>query len=253
VISLVCALCLLAGSCATKPVAPQPVLQQPPVPQAAPKKAAPEEEPVVEENPPVEPASQPQKQTPPVEQSVEERELGVEPEEPSSEKPAPKEPATEKKPVAEIAAPPAAEPEKTAQPAPAPAKKFDASKITKEQFDTTKSEIQKFIDDLNGIIQAKNYTAWKAALAPAYLQKISSPDYLYKFNNSIRLRLNRIVLRNVYDYFTYVVVPSRANYHVDDIVFINDNRVKAYTMNKDGERLRLYELEKRENVWKIVN
>jgi hypothetical protein len=48
-------------------------------------------------------------------------------------------------------------------------------------------------------------------------------------------------------------VPSRANDRVDDIEFISQKRVKAYTVSQKGERLRLYDLEKTNEGWKIIN
>jgi hypothetical protein len=67
------------------------------------------------------------------------------------------------------------------------------------------------------------------------------------------LKNQKIVLKSLEDYFLYVVVPSRANDRVDDIEFIGQNRVKAYTITSKGQRLRLYELEKTAGNWNIVN
>jgi uncharacterized protein YigE (DUF2233 family) len=49
------------------------------------------------------------------------------------------------------------------------------------------------------------------------------------------------------------VVPSRANDRVDDISFVSPQRIKVYTVNNKGERLRLYDLENLGNGWKIIN
>jgi hypothetical protein len=51
----------------------------------------------------------------------------------------------------------------------------------------------------------------------------------------------------------YVVVPSRTKDRVDDIEFIGQNRVKAFTINNKGQKLRLYDLEKTASGWKIAN
>jgi len=72
------------------------------------------------------------------------------------------------------------------------------------------------------------------------------------------MKTRNIILRTPEDYFTNVVVPSRANSRVDDIEFIGTNRVKAFTVmqnSRTGEeqRLVLYDLEKVGNSWLIVN
>jgi len=71
------------------------------------------------------------------------------------------------------------------------------------------------------------------------------------------MRTRNIVLRTAEDYFQYVVVPSRADLRVDDIEFISRDRVKAFTIttSRAGEeqRLRLYDLEKIGNSWRIIN
>jgi hypothetical protein len=62
-----------------------------------------------------------------------------------------------------------------------------------------------------------------------------------------------VVLRTARDYFTNVVVPARKNDRVDDIEFISANQVKAYTVDSQGQRLVLYNLDKTDGEWKITN
>ncbi|MDR1506023.1 MAG: hypothetical protein LBI67_02875 [Treponema sp.] len=130
---------------------------------------------------------------------------------------------------------------------------FDPASITQEEFNTTKSEVQQLIQRLNGIIKAKNYTVWVSYLDSGYFRLISSREYLDRINRTDRMRKANIVLYNARDYFNNVVVPSRANDRVDDIEFVSPNRVKAYTVSQRGERLRLYDLEKADENWKIIN
>jgi hypothetical protein len=138
------------------------------------------------------------------------------------------------------------------QPKPA-AETFDPASITKEEFDTTKIEVQQLIQKLNGIIKAGSYTSWVSYLNEDYFRLISSMEYLDRINRTERMRKANLVLRNARDYFVNVVVPSRANDRVDDIEFVSQSRVKAYTVSQRGERLRLYDLEKTNEGWKIIN
>ena len=134
---------------------------------------------------------------------------------------------------------------------------FNPASITHEYYASTISEVQQFVEDLNKLISNKNYRAWRAALSPEYFTEISSPQNLRHLSESPAMTTRKIVLRSAEDYFEHVVVPSRANLRVDDIEFINMNRVKAFsiTTNRTGEevRLRLYDLEKINDTWTIIN
>jgi len=134
---------------------------------------------------------------------------------------------------------------------------FNPSAISREQYDTTKEDVQKFIEELNRIIRSRNYNAWKDTLAPEYFNEISSAENLNQISEQPAMKTRRIVLRTAEDYFIHVVVPSRANSRVDDIEFVDSTRVKAFTVNvnRAGEeqRLRLYDLEKTGDMWKIIH
>jgi len=130
---------------------------------------------------------------------------------------------------------------------------FDPSTVSREERETAMVDIQHFIERLNGIIRAKNYNAWVSNLSPNYFALISSAEYLDRISQSNALKSQKIVLKSAQDYFTHVVVPSRTNDRVDDIEFESHTRVKAYTINARGERLRLYDLEKTGSEWKIIN
>lgn len=149
---------------------------------------------------------------------------------------------------------PAAEPEPEVPAVqPAAAVPFDPSSITKEVFDSTKIDVQVLIERLNELIRAREYDAWVEYLGADYRDSVSDPAFLARISDSARLKNEKIVLRDLKDYFIHVVVPSRANDRVDDIEFIGQNRVKAFTVTARGQRLRLYDLEKTDGGWKIVN
>jgi hypothetical protein len=130
---------------------------------------------------------------------------------------------------------------------------FDPELITPEVYNTTKRDIQQLIKELNGIIQSRNYKAWVSYLGRTYFEEINSQDFLRRVSESSFLKSKNVVLSSINDYFTHVVVPSRANSRVDDIEFVTQKRVKAFTITANGQRLRLYELEDFGDGWKIVN
>jgi hypothetical protein len=140
---------------------------------------------------------------------------------------------------------------------PPPAEVFNPSQVTRQQYNTTMEEVQRFIENLNRVISNKNYSSWRAALSTEYFNEISSPANLKQISEQPAMTTRKIVLRTAEDYFIHVVVPSRANSRVDDIEFIGQNRVKAFTVNKnragEEQRLVLYDLERSGNSWIIIN
>jgi hypothetical protein len=135
---------------------------------------------------------------------------------------------------------------------------FDFTNITEEVRTHTRADVQQFIGNLNEIIVSKNYRAWVDNLGESYLAKISSQEYLDNVSQQPRLKSQKIVLNSAEDYFINVVVPSRAstNDRVDDvdIEFVpNEEKVLAFRVASNGQRLRLYELENVGGAWKIVN
>ena len=134
---------------------------------------------------------------------------------------------------------------------------FNPISVSQEYYQSTMGDVQFFIEELNQIIRRRDYNSWKEALSLEYFEKISSQENLQEISAQPAMITRRIVLRNAEDFFIHVVVPSRANSRVDDIEFVSMNRVKAFTImtNRAGEeqRLRLYDLEKTGNIWKIID
>jgi hypothetical protein len=130
---------------------------------------------------------------------------------------------------------------------------FDSAHIAQEVYDSTKVDVQQFIENLNQIIRRKDYRGWSSNLGESYLARINSPEYLNNVSQQPRLKTQKIVLNSAEDYFINVVVPSRANDRVDDIDFVSEETVRAYTLTSAGQRLRLYMLEKVGGSWKIVD
>ncbi|MCL2214884.1 MAG: hypothetical protein FWC06_06700 [Treponema sp.] len=138
---------------------------------------------------------------------------------------------------------------------------FNPANISQEYYASTREEVRQFIDRLNTIISNRNYTAWEASLSSEYITELSSHENLERISETPLLKLNNTVLRNLNDYFVYIVVPSRSSSRINieqiDIIFLNENRVRAYVsrMTSAGESSDeiLYDLEKINNIWKIIN
>jgi hypothetical protein len=145
---------------------------------------------------------------------------------------------------------------------------FDPNNVSEEVFKTAKTEITVTIFELNWIIKAKDYKAWVGHLSDSYFGEISSKAFLdekteelYRRDQIVAQNLGRDpnlvdkkILRTPMDYFNYVVVPSRANDRLDDISFLTETRVRAYTIDeRRGQRLVLYDLAHINDKWLIVN
>ncbi|GHU40583.1 hypothetical protein FACS1894190_07660 [Spirochaetia bacterium] len=129
---------------------------------------------------------------------------------------------------------------------------YTVDDVTKEMILAVTFDIRKFVQNLNGIISRRDYNKWVSYLSSEYFLTISSKEFLDAQSQKDLLRTKKIVLKSAKDYFIYVVVPSRAQSRVDDIEFISETRVKAYTVNR-GQRMRLYELERKNDSWLIAN
>ena len=153
-------------------------------------------------------------------------------------------------------------------PEPAPVEQvFNPGRITSEQYQTAMTEVQALITELNRIIRARNFNAWVDHLAEPLYREISSQAFLDERSEELFRRdqivaqnmgrnpasVQRRVLRTAMDYFTHIVVPSRSNDRVDDIDFVSDNQVIAFTIDPRGNRLILYNLEKIDGRWKIIS
>jgi hypothetical protein len=128
---------------------------------------------------------------------------------------------------------------------------FDPNNVSKEMYQLTLDEIKAFVQGLNEIIKKKDYEAWLSNLTEEYIAYLSDPKYLTELSQQPALKLRSITLSSLKDYFLYVVVPSREDYNVSDIKFIDQNHITVFVVDKKGNSLALYYLEKIGDVWKI--
>ncbi|MCX7787599.1 MAG: hypothetical protein N2442_07865 [Spirochaetes bacterium] len=158
-----------------------------------------------------------------------------------------------------LAGPPQKQPE-LSNPAPAPPQKEEVKpstkvedenvKISQEEYKKTFQEVERVIDELNAIIKAGDYQRWEQYLTPKFIASVMDPEHLKKINEQPLLKRNRIEIKTLYDYFMYVVVPSRASVRLDDLIFSDQNRVKAFMFIRQDPVL-IYQLEKIGETWKI--
>jgi hypothetical protein len=123
--------------------------------------------------------------------------------------------------------------------------------VSEEVYKQTFDDVESLIKELNEIIKRKDYSTWLTYLTREYREKYSNPEVLEELSNQPTLQKYDIELNSLKDYFIYVVAPSRANAKLDDLVFEDENHVKAI-MEIKGNRVILYLLEKVSGQWKIA-
>ena len=122
--------------------------------------------------------------------------------------------------------------------------------VTQEVFEETFVNIEALIAELNGIIRAKEFDTWRTYLTGEYQEYYSDPDRLFQMSQQPILKKYGIRLRSLQDYFEYVVVPSRSQAKLDDLIFTDNDNITAI-MLINGKRTILYRLEKIDGIWKI--
>jgi hypothetical protein len=127
---------------------------------------------------------------------------------------------------------------------------FNPNSISKEEKEKVREDINVYVHQLNAIIRRKDYNEWLKHLSPDWQNYLASRQNLLQASQAQRIRDSGIVLKSLFDYFINVVYPARQNLRIDDIEFVDENRVKAYMINS-GQRLRVYELERSGDTWRI--
>jgi hypothetical protein len=123
--------------------------------------------------------------------------------------------------------------------------------VPPETYKKTFNDIYIFIEEIQLIMDTKDFDAWVSILTPEYRQKMNDPFYLKEISNEPNLKNKNIFLKNIKDYFLYVFIPSRSGIKMDNIEFLSENKVKVITI-VNGIHYVIYLLEKDENnLWKI--
>ncbi|GAB6089552.1 hypothetical protein [Spirochaeta dissipatitropha] len=122
--------------------------------------------------------------------------------------------------------------------------------VDDEVYEQTFDEVDEVIRILNGLIARRSYAEWLEYLTPEYIESILEPEHLDELNKSSILQRNNITVENLEDYFVHVVVPSRSNLRLDDLVFIDDNTVQVIMFVRDRPVI-LYLLRRIDGEWRI--
>ena len=158
--------------------------------------------------------------------------------------------APEPEPVSVVVEEPAPEP--IPEPVEEPAEpEEDSFEVSQELYEQTFEEIEALILELNSVISRRQYSRWLEYLSNTYKQTYNSREILDEINEYPQLKDNGIRITDIKGYFDWVVVPSRSQAELNEIVFVGEDQVVAYS-SFNGKRAKLYELERIEGEWKIT-
>lgn len=121
---------------------------------------------------------------------------------------------------------------------------------TEETYSLTFESVNTIVEELNCIIQTKDYDKWLSYLTADYIKEKSDPSVLEELSDQPTMRANKIKLETLEDYFFFVIVPSRTHSVLERIVFIGKDRVKALS-TLYGKPVILYYLVMVDGEWKI--
>jgi hypothetical protein len=122
--------------------------------------------------------------------------------------------------------------------------------ISEELYTETFEDIKTVIGRLNEIIASKNFNEWTSYLTDEYIEYYSNPEVLNEYTEQYKQRGYNYRIDSLEDYFRYLVVISRANAVLDEIIFTDGKNVRAMTKQR-GKLSVLYYLKKTEDGWKI--
>lgn len=146
------------------------------------------------------------------------------------------------------------EPETVEEPVIEPVEPTDTDEYvaTEEEYEETFIQVEDMIAQLNDIISSGNYDSWTPYLSEQYIEKYGNKEYLTDLSNNSVLKEYKIKLKNLKDYFLYVVVPSRSNVKVDEIKFLTEDTIIAY-MYKEEKKIVVYQLQRKDISWIITD
>lgn len=160
-------------------------------------------------------------------------------------------PVSESEPRIEAEPEPVVEPESEPVIEPEAEAEEHSYEVTQEVYEQTFEEIEAFISELNGVISRRQFERWTGYLSSTYIGTYNDESVLSEINQYPQLKDNDIILKSLKDYFDWVVVPSRSRAVLDDIVFVGEDQVTAYS-SFEGKRAKLYELQRLDGEWKIT-
>ncbi len=146
---------------------------------------------------------------------------------------------------------PAPEPEPMPE-EPQPVEEEEEFVVTQEIYEQTFVDVEALIEELNAIIQSEDFSAWREYLTDEYVAYYSDPAVLKGISDELKKKYRyELRLRTLQDYFLYIVVGSRQEADLEEIEFIDENHLLAYSIVNETPAI-LYYLANEDGDWKIA-
>ncbi len=124
--------------------------------------------------------------------------------------------------------------------------------VTEEIYQQTFEDVEAFILNLNSIIKAEDFEGWNSYLTDEYRKYYSDPAVLRGISDELKKKFRYdLRMRTLKDYFIYIVVGSRQEAALDEIEFIDETHILAYSIVNDTPAI-LYYLAYEDGGWKIA-
>lgn len=124
--------------------------------------------------------------------------------------------------------------------------------VTQEIYERTFVDVEAFIEELSTIIKNEDFEAWRGYLTDEYVEYYSDPAVLKAISDELKKKYRyELRLRTLQDYFLYIVVGSRQEADLEEIEFIDENHLLAYSIVNETPAI-LYYLAYQDGDWKIA-
>jgi hypothetical protein len=120
--------------------------------------------------------------------------------------------------------------------------------VSKDTFEEDKKIILAIIHSLDTVMTEMDYEKWIDFLDPESVTYWSNRNNLQRASSLLPVK--GLKLRNLYDYFKYVFIPSRTGRTVSEIRYISPDYVKAVQVN-ETEDIIYYYFVKLNGEWKV--
>ena len=136
-------------------------------------------------------------------------------------------------------------------------KRVSGETITVNTYEADLAAITKIITDLNAVMTQRNYDKWCSYVEPASITYWKNPSHLAKASARLPRKDVKVVedtyikVKNLFDYFNYVFIPSRVGYTVENIRYINSKSVKAVQVKENETEIVYYNFVKVNGKWMV--
>ena len=128
-------------------------------------------------------------------------------------------------------------------------KRVSGETITVDTYEADLAAITTIITELDAVMTQRNYDKWCSYVEPSSITYWKNPSHLAKA--SARLPRKDVKVKNLFDYFNYVFIPSRVGHTVENIRYINSKSVKAVQIKENETEIVYYNFVKVNGKWMV--